>query len=68
MIVYLDILDKLKAAGYSQHRMRKEKLISSGTMTRLHRGLSVSTDTIGVICGLLECQPGDLLRWERDEE
>ena len=68
MIVYNDILGKLKAAGYSQHRLRKENLINPGTVTRLHKGLSVSTDTIGVVCKLLNCQPGEILKWERDGE
>lgn len=68
MIIYNDILGKLKEAGYSQHRLRKENLIAPGTVTRLHRGLSVSTDTIGTVCKLLECQPGELLRWEQDDE
>ena len=68
MIVYNDILGKLKEAGYSQHRMKKEKILSTGTMSRLHNGQSVSTETIGIICGLLNCQPCDLLTWKRDEE
>ncbi len=66
MIVYHDILGKLKDAGYSQHRLRKEKLISSGTLMRIHDGKSISTETIGKVCELCGCQPADLITWEQD--
>ena len=66
MIVYNDIWTMLKDAGYTQYRIRKEKLISDGTIKRLRKGMSVSTDTIGKLCELCNCQPGDLIIWERD--
>lgn len=66
MIVYKDILGKLKAAGYSSYRLEHEKILGLGTMTRIRRGDPVGVNTIGTICGLLNCQPGDLLEYVPD--
>ena len=43
------------------YRLRKEKLLSESTLQKLRDGIIVSTDVIEQLCGLLNCQPGDLL-------
>lgn len=67
MIVYVDIMEKLAARGFSSYRLRQEKLLPESTLTRIRNGTPVSTDTIDRLCELLECQPGDILRWEPGE-
>lgn len=62
-----DILSELKAAGYSTARIRKEKLIGEATVQQLRHGKLVSWATIGTVCRLLECQPGDILEYKHDE-
>lgn len=57
----IDVLAALKEAGYSSYRLRKEKLLSESTLQKLRDGIIVSTDAIEQLCGLLNCQPGDLL-------
>lgn len=57
----IDVLAALKEAGYSSYRLRKEKLLSESTLQKLRDGVIVSTDVIEQLCGLLNCQPGDLL-------
>lgn len=57
----IDVLAALKEAGYSSYRLRKEKLLSECTLQKLRDGIIVSTDVIEQLCGLLNCQPGDLL-------
>ena len=66
MIVYKDILGKLSAAGWSTYRLQQKKLISNGTIIQIRAGRPVTTSTLDVICSLLKCQPGDLIRWEPD--
>lgn len=68
MIVYQDVLQRLQDKGWSTYRLQKEHQIGNGTITRIKAGLSVSTDTIDTICKLCRCQPGDLLRYVKDEE
>lgn len=62
-----NILDALKENGYSQNRIRNEKLIGQATLTQLRRGELVSWKTIETICKLLNCQPGDILAYESGE-
>ena len=57
----IDVLAALKEAGYSSYRLRKEKLLSESTLQKSRDGIIVSTDVIEQLCGLLNCQPGDLL-------
>lgn len=68
MIVYKQVLERLSAAGWSTYRLVKERKIGNGTLTRIRRGLSVSTDTVDVICELCACQPGDILAYQPRKE
>ena len=61
-----DIVQALKDKGYNTNRIRKEKLLSESTMTKLRRGESVSWENIETICKLLECQPGDIIEYLED--
>lgn len=63
----IDILEALKEAGYSSTRLRKEKLMGESYMTQLRRGEMVSWKTIETICALLDCQPGDLIEYAKEE-
>ena len=67
MIEYLDILGRLSAAGYSGYRLKKESILSSSTIDRLHNGDPVTTVTIDTVCRLCECQPGDLMVYRPDD-
>ena len=67
LIVYLDILPKLAARGWTAYRLRREGVIPQSTLTRLRQGKDVTIATINTVCTLLECQPGEILRWEPGE-
>ena len=60
----IDIVEQLKSAGFSSYRIRKEKLLGEGTLTKLRDGnTSIQLDVIDSVCALLNCQPGDLLEY-----
>ena len=62
MFVYkIDILKALAEKGYTCNRMRKEKILSEGTMQNLRKGKGITTDTINTICIILRCQPSDII-------
>jgi putative transcriptional regulator len=63
MIIYKDIISRLAAAGYTTYKIRKDKLISEGTMQRLRENKPISTDTIDTLCRLLNAQPGELIEY-----
>lgn len=68
-IVYkIDVLAELRKKGYTQNRIRDEKLIGQSYLTQLRHGELVSWKTLDTICKLLECQPGDIIEFVESEE
>ena len=63
----VDVLAELKKKGYSSTRIREEKLIGQSYLQQLRRGDLVSWKTLDTICALLECQPGDLIEFQKEE-
>ena len=55
----------LKEAGISTYRIRKEKIVSEGTLQSMREGRPVSTETIEKLCLLLDCTPNDLMKITR---
>jgi len=68
VILYNKILERLADAGWTSYRMRREKVLPEGTLTRLRNGESITLATIDKICGLLKCQPGELISWAPDDQ
>ena len=65
----VNILAELKKAGYPTTRIRRERLLAEGTVQKIREGkIAMTLESLGVICDILECQPGDLVEWVRDEE
>jgi len=62
-----DIMAKLKDAGHTTYKIRKDKLLSESTVQKLRKGEGVSWDNISTICALLNCQPGDIMEYVPDE-
>lgn len=62
MFVYkINVMKELEKRGYPSVRMRKEKILSEGTMQNLRKGKGITTDTLNKICLLLRCQPSDVI-------
>lgn len=64
----IDILTALKAAGYTTHKLRKEKILAEVTIQKLRHGQIVSWAQIERLCALLDCQVGDLVYYEAEGE
>lgn len=68
-IVYkINILEALKAAGYSSYRIRKENIFAQYTVGQFRKGELVPWSTFEKVCALLNCQPGDIVRYIPDGE
>ncbi len=65
MIIYKDILKKLKESGYSSARLRKEKLLSESVLSRLRHNQSISIDTLDIICDLTDLSVEDLIEYKK---
>ncbi len=60
----VNILEKLKEAGYSSYRLRQEKVLSEGTLQKMRSGnIAITLESLGVVCDILHCQPGDIVEW-----
>lgn len=64
----VDILEELKKKGYSSTRIRTEKLIGQSYLQQLRHNELVSWKTLNTICGLLDCQPADLIEYVKDAD
>jgi len=64
----IDVLAKLKAAGYSTYRIRKDKLLGEATVQSLRDNEPISWANIATICPLLGCQPGDIMEYVPEGE
>lgn len=52
MIVYKDILTKLSEAGYNTTTIRKEKILSESTLTKIRNNEPIRLDSLEVISKL----------------
>ena len=62
----IDVLAALKTAGYSTYKLRREKLLGESVIQQLRDEALVSWPNMGRLCHLLNCQPGDILKYEDD--
>ena len=63
----INVLDALKAKGYTTYTLRKQKLLSESTIQKLRAGEGVAWDNLETLCRLLECDIGDLLIYQKEE-
>ncbi len=62
----IDVLEALKAAGYSTYRIRKEKIFAEETLQNFRDGVIVAQGTLETLCELLDCQAGNILVYEKE--
>lgn len=67
MIIFEDIMTMLLESGWTSYKLRKEKIFSESTLTRIRNQEPITTTTIEKICDLCDCQPGDLMHYTRTE-
>ena len=68
---YDKLFELLKKRGITTYKIRQENLISQAALTKMKNGDgNIDTRTIGKLCKLLNCQPGDLMEYveERSDE
>ena len=64
---YEKLFALMKEKRLTTYRIRKENIISQSALTSLKAGKSVTTDTIAALCQALDCQPGDIMEYERNK-
>lgn len=66
-IKYDKLFILLKERGVTTYQIRKEKIISESSLQKLRDGKPISTATIEKLCKVLECQPGDIMEYVKEE-
>lgn len=66
-IVYDKLLTKLEEKGITSYTIKKEKIIGQATYKKIKDGGDIGTRTIAKLCELLNCQPGDILEYIKEE-
>lgn len=68
LVYKIDVLAALRAKGYSTYKLRQEKLLSESTVQKLRSGQGVAWENLETLCRLLDCQPGDLVYYDKRPE
>ena len=64
--VKVDIMDMLKAAGYTSYRIAKENIFGSATVTKFRRHGLPSWNELDKLCRLCKCWPWDIIEYIDD--
>ena len=66
MLVFrFDVLQALKEKGISTYYLRKNTTIGQKTIADIKNGIVPGIKSIDILCGLLDCQPGDMIEYRK---
>ena len=73
MISYEKLVRRLKENGFSQYKLKQDRILGSATITKIFKndglnGESIDMKVLDKMCKLLNCQPGDILECDEDLE
>lgn len=68
MIVYDKLWQTMKNKGITQYALINQYNVSAGQLSRLRKNQNSSSHTINTLCDILDCQPGDLMEYIREED
>lgn len=67
MIIYAKLLAMMKEKGLTTYKIRKESIISQRALSSIIHNQSITMETVNKLCAALDCQPGDILEYVKDE-
>lgn len=69
MIIYSkNIIEELGKKGYTTYKIKQEKIFNQTQLQQLRDNKLLTQDNLNKLCELLECQPGDILEYKKDNE
>lgn len=68
MISYQPLWATMKNRGISQYKLIKDYHFSTGQLDRLRKNDSVSTNTLDMLCSILDCKLEEVAVYLPDEE
>ena len=68
-IKYDKLLALLKEQGYTTYTIRKDNIMSQSAWQKIRTGTGdIDTRTIKKLCQILDCQPGDIMEYVREDD
>lgn len=65
-IVYDKFFRLLKAKGKTMYDLRKDKVVGTASIEKMRKGIGhIDTRSIEKLCEYLDCQPGDIMEYEK---
>lgn len=69
MIVYSkNIIEELGKKGYTTYKIKQEKIFNQTQLQQLRDNKLLTQDNLNKLCELLDCQPGDILEYRKDNK
>ena len=59
--------ETMKKKGISTYDLKVKLKIGGGTYYRIKNNMSVSTNTIGMLCDYMDCRVQDIICWEKEK-
>ncbi len=67
MIVFDKLWKTMEEKGVTKYFLTQKCGISPSLITRLKRNQSIRTDTLNVICEILDCDLNDIAEYKKDD-
>ena len=68
MISYAPFWRTMEEKGMTQYKLIYHYQISANTLQRIKRSQSINTNTLNLLCLVLDCQVSDIIAFEKTEE
>lgn len=67
-ISFSKLLSLLEERGISLYHLKRDKIIGTATLDKIRKNEGhIDTRSIESLCRYLDCQPGDIMEYEKDE-
>ncbi len=66
MITYNPLWITMQKKGISQYKLTHHYGVSSGQLNRLKHNVHVSTHTLDMLCGILDCRIEDVVEYKNE--
>lgn len=68
MISYAPFWKTMEEKGITQYKLIYHYQISANTLQRIKRSQSINTNTLNLLCLILDCNVSDIIEFEKTEE
>ena len=65
MISYEPLWETMKRKGISQYQLINKQQVSAGQLSRMRANQNVSTNTLNMLCEILDCEIQDIVCYKK---